>query len=1127
MANDSTTSSTVAYLPKSKRQSYAPPVRGTWTPSQARDLPKIADDFVAPSGAASPHSIPDVWKRPLVFADALCRAAQLCKAAQNVADAQNVDDKLPPLEKTIRAEWRGALAILAFWGIRGWDWLQAETVELVGAQAREQKLSFMKVLHKLQPDQAAELLVSDITWQRFHVLRGPTGDPFALTSPMSLVCTAEDYTGRVEGVPWVYTDPKSERIRLVDPLDGDHLSLRERRWLAQWLAYLGSSVSRLPRPAGRMQDIVTLLNAYEVSANDGARAVPFTMANLRRSGLALFDPQNLRSGDPLYQLLDKPIGSSGNDSDVEVEQVRSTDHYYLIEPALAHQWGRGPREIVIYGARTLADGIPDPRSPSGLIQQTDNCYWCTKDFFLEKRIIVFTEPNCLPGCHHTLTARNAGRRTAIPPLREEVLRLIPADKLTEMLSIEWVGDSIIARLRLNLRQSNVANPEGEMRECFIEQTYRGEAIQEVDGSDVPVAKIWPNFTATNWNVYYTYIALTGREFQVRPFRYQQEPEERDYTDQGLGFAVFRMSGFPEALIFSLPVDSQTPQRQERVRAVLPLQPPNRLEQVQSALGSIAIGVDFGSTGSILFRKSTAGDPSEFTIQPRLYSVTKESVANALRTDREFLPNEARLSNDILSVFQVHGDPPGGDPARLPLCDGHILYLKTPEKFIDENTRNVKTNLKWGGQHETYLSGSFLQQLCLQAAAEALAAGATQLQWRFSYPTAFDRTKVEYFGKIWSDIAQKVQTLTGVASSLADQGPNQDFCEAVCTARYFKANGKMNTSHGALSVDIGGGTSDYAFWKDDLLTVHNSILLAGRDIFLAALRENPKFLATLDRSFITAVADIERLRQIDRNAAHAQIDAIIARKGDNLQLALAMAHEEEAVKGFCRLVEIGITGILYYGGLLLRHQVEDKGFVPKDVFGIYAGGNGSKLFHWAFGHTFTGESAPAVRLGGVFRKACGFADDVAIVIRLSEKPKSEVAYGLVASVPRDRSLQLAGETAGLLACESFQGGPVGQPVRYTWKQSPPIGELRAHGIRIDPEMPEFTRYLTAIGYSLDKVQRADLVASVNNRLASLFSEASQAKTDQDAEKSLPRGEPVWVIAFKAFLEDQIDAWARSV
>jgi hypothetical protein len=1110
----------VAFLPKSSNQDYQPPARGLWTGHEARVLTKIADDFAVLDGQESPHSIPDVWKRPLIFADTLCRI-----------DVRQ-DDKLSPFEKRIRGEWRGMLGILAFWGSRGWDWLKAEVVAFPAPGEEKKpgfvevlKPGFMKVLHELRPDRPKELILSGVNWQCFHVLLGLDQQPFGLISPMSLVCTAEDYTGRLAGVPWFTVDPKTRKSFLTDPLVGPHLGSREKKWLAQWIAYVRTEIERLGQTNtvdSRKDGIVTQLGKYETEANGGVKAAPYSTANLLPTGIALVNSPNPQLTNKLYKLLEKPIDNTGAESEVEVLKgatVASTNRYFLIEPSLEDQWNRPAREIIVYGYQTLADPVPNPRVAAALIPRTNNCFWCTKDFFLEKRIIVFTEPGALPGSHSSLSITGAGRRTPIPPIRKEALGLIAVKTLAEKLTLEWIGETIVARLSVSLQQSGT---DGETQECVIERLYQGEDILEVDGADVPVAKIWPNFTAPQWNIYHTYVALTGRDLHMQPYPPAEAAATRDYTASGQGFAMYQTTCFPEALVCTLQLDSAGPQRQEQVCAVLPLQPPDALPTAAIATGAV-VGVDFGSTGSIVFRKPEAGDPKEFTIQPRLFSVTKESLANALRTDRDFLPNEARESNDILSVFQVHGDA-GGDQFRLPFCDGHILYLqKTPEQFIDESTRNVKTNLKWGGAHETYLSASFIEQLCLQTAAECRADGASMIEWRFSYPTAFSRQKVGQFGVIWGSISKKIQSQTGVTSSLAPEGQNLEFCEAVCTARYFRASLKMSATAGALSIDIGGGTSDYAFWRDDTLTMHNSVLLAGRDIFLAALREQPKFLATLDKSLNRVVADILRLREKDRNAANAQIDAIIARKGDNLQHAMAIGHEEEAVKGFRRLVEIGISGILYYGGLLVRHQVEasENPFDPREFFGIYAGGNGSKLFHWAFGHTFKEDSAEARRLGEVFKTASGLK--VNIEIRLSEKPKSEVGYGLVAKVPTDRSLKIGGQLAGLLACESSFSGKK----QFNWKESPSTEELRTEGLEIDPDLPEFSKFLKAIGCTLTSVQREELVRTVNDRLATLFSPAHLSKSDQEAETVLPRGEPVWILAFKAFLEDQIHVWAQSV
>jgi hypothetical protein len=1105
-----------ANLPRSANENYqSPEPRGEWIQRDAKEMASVADGIIAPPNLRFPHSIPDVWKRALVFGDVLC--SDPAKKAALPGSDYAADAESMTLEQRIVGEWRGALAILAFWDVRNWGWLAAEPVELAAAPETRKELSFLEVLEKLMPKDVSDFIEGSITWTRFHVLRGPQGDPFALTSPMSLLFTAEDYHGRID-VPWMNAEKKGGRKFLTDPLNGPHLSRREKKWLAEWVASIHAGLKGMNPNGGRAQSILAQLDAFQKSAGGGATPSPARIGKM----LGLVDKKVSRPGDSLYGLLDGAIAPVPSETDVEVVQKRSTNQYFLIEPTLAHAWRRDAREIVIYGALTLADALQNPLAkPAVLIPSTKNCYWCTKDFFLEKRIVVFdNEANALPGARLG-TVSNAGVRTPIPPLRKEALELFPALDLAKELTLDWVAkDRIVARLNLTLKGND--NPAGTR--VTIEQEYEGDNIQWIDSLNIPVVKIWPNFVFDNWKTYYTYVSLTGAELRMYPYQVPAS-ESRDYVEGPQGFAVYRTSTFPEAMICTYAFRNLAQQRPDEISAVLPLTPPGKLEQT-AQLGTAIAGIDLGSTGSIVFLKVGQADPDRFPLIPRLYSVTRENKAFEIRSDREFLPNDdpvnPRQSNDILSVFQVHGNPPGGEKDRIPLCDGHILYLKTPEQFIDDQTKNVESNLKWGGARERYLARDFLRQLALQTATEALVKGANQIEWRFSYPTAFSPDDVSNFRAIWSEIAAEANKRTGIGSTLADEGTSPKFCEAVSAARYFSvpSHGGMATDVGALSIDVGGGTSDYAFWRDRSLSLHNSVLLAGRDIFLNPLRQRPDFLSLLDPNLGGAVARIKKLRQTVPHAANAQIDATIARKGNDLRMALNF-HNEPAVQNFRHILEVGLSGILYYGGLLLRRQVLMDNFAPGDLYAIYAGGNGSNLFHWAAGHEFTGTSSMAVRLNEVFREASGIQSN--IQIRLSTAPKSEVAYGLVNT---DVPLTVQGKTAGLVACEGFLSGPLGQRTAYEWHQDFPVADLRRHGISVHPDLPEFSRFLKAIGEPLDVVKRADLVGRVNNRLAALQSEALKASDDQHAAQALMRGEPIWIVTFKTYLEDRINAWSTS-
>src|SRR5262249_13089028 len=145
-------------------------------------------------------------------------------------------------------------------------------------------------------------------------------------------------------------------------------------------------------------------------------------------------------------------------------------------------------------------------------------------------------------------------------------------------------------------------------------------------------------------------------------------------------------------------------------------------------------------------------------------------------------------------------------------DGHILDLQDPEEFAKEAYGKVHTDLKWKGIQKKYISRDFLQQLLLQAAAEAVSRNAREMEVRFSYPTAYSDGDLHYFASVWREIIQSVSQSTGLSIRLNDK---VDCRESLTAARFFthadRAE-KLDLMEGGISLDIGGSTSDYAFFR---------------------------------------------------------------------------------------------------------------------------------------------------------------------------------------------------------------------------------------------------------------------------------------------------------------------------
>lgn len=175
---------------------------------------------------------------------------------------------------------------------------------------------------------------------------------------------------------------------------------------------------------------------------------------------------------------------------------------------------------------------------------------------------------------------------------------------------------------------------------------------------------------------------------------------------------------------------------------------------------------------------------------------------------DFLPDRL-LSIPFLSFF--HDLPKAESQNELrPLLDGHIFFLLNYGTFNDALERNspphrirttLKTNLKWGTSEERKYTRVFIEQLCLQCAAEAVADGAKEISWRYSFPTAFSLKQQEDFRKTWNQITKNCSEKTGLIQSDAEP---KDEMESVVSALFFKNYHRAPFSVGTVCIDIGGG-----------------------------------------------------------------------------------------------------------------------------------------------------------------------------------------------------------------------------------------------------------------------------------------------------------------------------------
>jgi hypothetical protein len=1078
------------FLPKRKsgteNQFALPTSPGKWEERPHTHLEQLASAIEIPPTNSKIYSVPDPWARAILFDRALF-------------------DDTHALHQTTLGEWRGALALIGLKERRGMDGMSVTKVDL--KQMGQVQGSFASVLERLMPQDNDRLAV-DSDWQQFYLMRWKLYDhlrarAFAITSPLTLVCAGADYAGVLPtSIPWydgrVLSDPTS------------HLSNRERVALAEWLRVLVQKIS-VGANSQRRGWVIDHLKQF---AGELAK-VP------EPNEKDVLSDRSLGFSHGVYRVLDRPRRKeTGTVTDVAiVPTVTSAPTYLLIDPAMEHQLNEQAREIVVYGDISLA--LSDSFTRSGKTSDiiTPGINWCTPDFFFTETLVYEAEgTGAFPGCMKVEFSGDPRKRSIMLPLSADALRLFTPRSLAQSFRVDWQPDgSAVCRLQLTLRSS-----QGLERPYTIQKIYTDDDMERI--GHLPMVCIWPDFRLDSWKTYFLFQMWFGTqdELSVRPWSAAEpDPEPaRRLNLENSRFQVYRTTRHPEVLICETPFYSRKRQREWSAPGLLLLElPPLRPPSEQSP---VLLGIDFGSTGTNVYQCIDGQKPEPVLFKSRIQQVTDADPAHFKLFSRDlFLPAVERLAKNILSVYHDFGDPDGGENDRMVLRDGHILYLDDPGEFDPKERNRVKSNLKWGGERERLVAKDFLKQLCLQAAAEMVVQGVRTVDLRFSYPTAFSAEDLQRFRVNWNLIPNTIKQYSGLQITVNDR--KVDNCEAMAATRFFSEHtGNADITGGAITIDIGGGTTDLALWNNLELYSHSSIRFAGRDIFLAPLRKKPGLLQEIEPRI-----RLDRLQKGQQDAAfNAHLDAIVARHGDDLISVLPIKEARPNVRGFLRLLETGLCGVGFYAGLMVRRAVEKK-LIDKsgiESISVFAGGNGCKIFEWCALGEFSDESP----IHDQFSKALQSGADwpgLRIHIERSLYPKAEVAFGLVSSPLRlDKREDFAADMSG----EQFRIGKDDAGKR-TWDQAPTWSDIKARSIAVDRELPVFRQFLDSIDVTLNSGALDKIRGSID---LAYKKEASDIEQQMSKDRNLKgenllRKEPIFILALKKFLEMEMEEWASGV
>ena len=928
----------------------------------------------APADVRNIDSIPDVWAKPLLFKMALF-------------DLETTREFVAGLHERILGEWRALLAMLALKNVKQLN------ISAVAVDLNEDNTPLAKVLKALVPKES--LLGNEDAWLNDIYVLFYNNQPLAMTSPVTLVATAADYSVTFKGklgLPW-----SKDNATLIDPIK--NLTREELLALNAWLQNLYSNIQQGGRTGTQnsiSQDIENSLlkcikNYQDDVLSELGTTNPVTTVNFISSNL------NLHKG--AARLLNQTIQgrpASANDSAVKLtlNPARSTKNLLLVSPTLvksvAQQEGIDPARLVVWQGISANDvtelSLQGEHNKIGDILLTNAEFRRPEDFFYDKMAVV--EPgNVFPGSLEisgTIILANDAL-TPILPIKRELLELFTPKEIQSRLSIAEDNNNFLLHFNFPLRGVNASGTEYR----FTQKYPKRELIYIQQA--VPVIELWPNIRCDGWNKYYLYYenyqaqATGTADIPVDDMYYIEpwtpgKPLDDDFPAQGLkNCFTAKLSNFPEALICNY----KTATAAREVGLVLLNTP--ELTQKQVGL-TWKIGVDFGTSSTMLYYSDGKNQPAPLDFSPRLFKVTESGGARA-QTFINFIASNPPEQPDgsFLSIFHLINL---SNQEIRPLQDGNVLSFINREVFESLGQR-VDTNLKWKNDSLARRKvAAYVQQICLQALVEAAARGVPQIQWNFSYPTAVSNEQQATFVTTCRNALNAIYLNSGFSIN-----PDTDclICsESEAAAFYFnKLNNSIgvNFINGAICIDIGAGTTDISILSGQPAKIifHSSIQYAGRSMF-KPIYDN--------YSLFTNVQTANYVHLNDTDQRNALIDSDMRRNSQRYISDLVNKTGQEKVKSVLQGSQFAVAGLFYYLGVLLGVLHKAEFYEEKSLPDIFIGGNGSRIFQWVTGGTGLKDSLRLNVLKKMLSTASGLKGGKKLNIKFSEYPKVEVATGMI-------------------------------------------------------------------------------------------------------------------------------------
>jgi hypothetical protein len=798
------------------------PTPGVWRDDQAAQdfLANFAHDIDVGGDVADAsliHSAPSVFARPILF-------------------EQGFNDATSPVHQAVIDEWRGLLGVLA---LQSWRGYRLDLVDYPLPAGADGLRSF----------------VGNIPGGSLHLdtmLRSQLPAPSDCWNPLKLIHCNGVLVGAASPWTMVFTPAKSappESISwsngngvLYDPIK--RFGKPGRTSIDLTLIYHWAQSTRDGFPWG-LNGIVTgnYLNGIQRELSKWIEELsPFVDERWTVPGLS----PALANAGPFQQLLRTSFsprragavgGAEITESDLFIRTTQSIRNVIALK-----RRGLDPTTRVINAAFAADIDIENLRGSSGeslttrggAVHRVD--WVIAEEVFLSKAVAQVnldekTAMVCGTGDAKSYSLPLTPRffeyfthATVAPPT------LTPDQADTDVLTTVVAGDgdykSLTARLRIPLRNGG---------ELLLEHSYplKKGAIAEV-GASTPGFALWPDFYAPDWT--HNFAAFNGpfklddARFTVAPLfdgGTTGAPSRVDTTERET--RIWNCSRPPLGFALSSNgIDAGIVLRRQLAPASQPV-----------SGRSWRVSLDFGTANTMIAYQQDAGKTQTLPLKARLLLLNRgdnqrmELISNTLYPREGAVPPFRTLLYRAQATFI--GQP--GDAYTL-------RFVFSPTDLDD-----LVSNLKWGGNAQALKD--YLDGIVRYIACEARAAGVTSLIFKWSYPLSLPEASHEAMTNFWTVQASSYSIPNILSVTVGD--PTQDDSEAAvsesegtCRAigHYDRTPVTVMADGLAIALDVGGGSTDFAFWSGGNLLDQFSFKLAGNDVLCGEWTTLANYLDTI-------------------------------------------------------------------------------------------------------------------------------------------------------------------------------------------------------------------------------------------------------------------------------------------